>query len=289
MRPVPSAARPFAREAGASTFGALMVLVLSLGVGFVGGYALHQAGASSPSTLTLAPPGTTTVPDTTIVPESTLGLGTEVPVTTEAPVETTVPVVTEAPAAPIALGTSGALFDPVTDRRLFDSTVGCDSFTQSQTTGSSRNCDRFTVGNIDVAWSIDSETDVVDVLWHDPAANEDDVWNIALRVDAANVTRDPRIGDVTGDGKQDIVVGANTDNGLGMDVIEMEGSQPTVTLHLDLRGGRVRLGAGELHVWRAVEGSSDMLEHLVLNRANGPWQVSSRELVKARNVGPSQV
>ena len=270
----------------------LLALVLSLGVGFGGGYAARQVTSSSEPSFVLAPPGgSTTAPPTSVLPDSTLGLGTEVPVTTAAPVDTTVPppVVTDAPPAQIKLGTGGALFSPSSDRRLFDPVLGCDSFTQTQGAGSSGGCDRFNVGNVEVAWSVDTESAALDVLWRDPAANEPDVWNLGLRADASEITRQPRVGDVTGDGKQDIVVGATSGGSLLVDVVELNGAIPTVTLHLDLPGGRVRLGAGELHVWRAVDGSPDQLEHIVLTRSGGGWQANGRELVKAISVGSSQV
>ena len=274
----------------------MVVLVLSLGVGFAAGFGAHRS-TQRPATdlLVVAPASSSSVPDTTVAPDSTLGLGTTVagtPVTTVADTVATTeppPVVTDPPAPTISLGTRGALFSEVTDRRLFDASLGCDSFTVTQQPGDSGGCDQFTVGNIEVAWSIDVPNGVVDILWRDPAANEPDIWNIALQADRSGITRDPRVGDVTGDGRNDIVVGRTDGTTLGADVIELAGAIPAVTLHVSLPEGRVRLGAGELHTWRTAEAGAEDLEHIVLTRGNGGWRVTDAETVKARTVGPSQV
>ncbi len=290
--------RPSPRERGATAVMAVVALAVSLVVGFGVGFGARRQASTTTVNLILpsmAPSASSTssVPDTTVAPDSTLGLATTAPGTTVANTVAVTdpppPPVTEPPLPSISLSTKGALFAAVTDRRLFDAPGGCDSFTATQQSGDSGGCDQFAVGNIEVAWSIDLPANTVDILWRDPAANEPDVWNVALRADHSGMDHDPRVGDVTGDGRSDIVVGRSDGATLETDVIELDGAVPAVSLHLSLPEGRVRLGAGELHTWRAIEGNNDDLEHIVLSRGNGGWRVTQGETVKARNVGPSQV
>lgn len=285
-------------ERGATAVMAVVALAVSLIVGFGVGFGARRQATTTTINLILpsvavSVSSTSSVPDTTASPDSTLGLGTTAPGTTVAdtvPVtEAPPPPVTEPPLPSVSLSTKGALFSAVTDRRLFDAAGGCDSFTATQQSGDSGGCDQFSVGNIEVAWSIDLPANAVDILWRDPAANEPDIWNVALRADHSGMDHDPRVGDVTGDGRSDIVVGRSAGSTLETDVIELDGAVPAVSLHLSLPEGRVRLGAGELHTWRAIEGNNEDLEHIVLSRGNGGWRVTQGETVKARNVGPSQV
>ena len=96
-----------------------------------------------------------------------------------------------------------------------------------------------------------------------------------------------RGGDVSGDGRADLVFGfhaKSADRALAVDVVDGPG---VVTLHRLVPRGTVRLAPGELHEWAALGDGS--FEHSTIKVLAGAWRIASSERVAAAAVPPSMV
>lgn len=237
---------------------------------------LDGPSSSAAVTTTTAVPlevPTTSMPDTSVVPDTTVAP------TTARPVPTTV----DRP-GPIDLGASGTeLALPADDdRRLVASPDDCAAFAAS---GTAIDCGRFTSRGVAVVWVRDADGSI-DVLTRDPSVPEGDVWVVRLTGDADGIGENPQASDVSGDGEADLVIGRRRGDDLVVDVVEVGGGEPRVTLHLDLPGGRARVAGGELLAWTPV--GDGRLAQYSLSASSGAWGISSREFVDAAAVAPSQ-
>ncbi len=207
-----------------------------------------ETSTTTPLVVDSTPPETTTPPDTTSAPPET----TEAPVTTVAPRE-------------LSLSTDGTSFEAASDRALWDDTFGCDSIaTQS---GSASDCDRLSIGGVNIAWVLDANGGAT-VLQNDPGVDEEGTWNVELET-GGSPSRRPLVTDVTGDGQPELVFGFRSDQSLLVDVIEIRDGNAGVVLHLDLPGGRVSAGDGQLDVWQTDDAGT--FEHWTVTRNSGRW------------------
>ena len=260
-------------------------LTLLLFVGsFAGAYTVRQR---QNKTVVIAV-DTTAVPDTTAVADTTtpLVVDSSVVETTQAVVETTAVPETTAPPAPttaapkldLSLTTDGANFESSSERRLWDDTTGCDSI--SLRSGASKDCDRLTIANVGIAWVFDGEGGA-SILSSDPASDEAGTWNARLDT-ASSPSRRPLVTDVTGDDQKELVFGFRTETGLSVDVIEVRNGLPSVALHLNLVGGRVTAGDGQIDVWQQT---GDSFEHWTLTRSGGRWTKDGFERTSSAPAG----
>lgn len=263
---------------------ALAAFAVATAAGTAGGWYVGSR-ERVPSALRLEGGPTTASTETTTVP---LEVPTTAPSETTVPPETTVaptrPPTTAPRPDPIELGAGGSsLVTPSNpERRLVADPGDCAALAGS---GSAVSCGRFESRGVSVAWVRDANG-TFDVLTRDESADGGDVWVQRLTGDGTNIAEDPRTADVSGDGEADLVVGLRTAEDLLVDVVEVRGATPTVTLHLDLPGGRARVTGGELLVWLPV--GDGRLARSSLTAAGGDWKVASSEYVDAGGVGPSQ-
>ena len=210
---------------------------------------------------------TTAVADTTtpLVVDSSIAETTLVTETTAAPETSVIPTTTMAkPKFDLSLTTDGSSFRASSDRALWDDTLGCDSL--AKRTSTAKDCDRLSIADVGVAWVLDAAGGAT-VFSSDPAIDEPGTWNARLTTDQSPSGR-PLITDVTGDGQPELVFGFRTDTKLAIDVVELRNGAPTVVLHLNLVGGRVSAGDGQLDVWQGRAGS---FEHWTIIRKGGRW------------------
>ena len=248
-------------------FAALLLLLFGFAFGFAYVFRQRQldetvvAVDSGPAADTTTPPETTTplAVDSTTPAEST------VPVETTSPPETTsAPVTTRAPRN-LSLSTDGTLFEAASDRALWDDAVGCDSIA-TQTRAAS-DCDRVSIGGVNIAWVLDAGGGAT-VLQNDPGVDEPGTWNVELAT-RSTPTRRPLVTDVTGDGQPELLFGFRSDSSLVVDVVEIRDGNAGVVLHLDLPGGRVTAGDGQIDVWQRSD--SGPFEHWTVTRNSGRW------------------
>jgi hypothetical protein len=262
------------------------LLVPLFGVPFVaaglGAYNYRTNQLASAPTEAVAVVDTTIASETT-VPETTVPLAVDtaetIPVETDPPttVKVTVPPTTAppdttpvVPAAPVS--TSGAFLHGIDtgDRAQFDPAVGCGSLVRPGAT--LRGCNIGSSGGANVAWV--SMNEGVDILISPP--DQPDIWNVVLRSESAP-SREPLFTDVTGDGESDFVVGwRGDDRTLNIDVVEVSGGTPQVTLHLTLADGRVSGGDGRLDVWKKLAGSDNAYANWSYTGGGGAWETSKR-------------
>ncbi len=239
-------------------------LVLSLGIGTAGSFAFRksQLNQSAQDSVVVSIADTTEVaPDVTLLSvDSTVAVDTTLP-----PVETTEPPATEPPTTVPAnkartspqMSTTGAQLRPIsgTERRLYDEGVGCASLLPAGSSGPAE-CDRVEIGGVAIAWVTDASGGV-DILQSDPAVDEVNTWNVQLRA-VTPPERRPRLTDVTGDGQPELVVGWRNDSGeLLVDIVEVSEGNAGVSLHLNLVGGRITVGDGEIEAWNGVPADGD--------------------------------
>lgn len=245
------------------------VLFLLFGFAFGGAYVFRErqldetivAVDSGPATETTTPAETTTP----LAVDSTIPVDTTTPPETTSPPETTkAPVTTVAPSE-LSLSTDGTLFQAASDRALWDDAVGCDSIaTQS---GAAGDCDRLSIGGVNIAWVLDAGGGAT-VLQNDPGVDEPGTWNVELET-GSTPSRRPLVTDVTGDGQPELLFGFRSDSSLTVDIVEIRDGNAGVVLHLDLPGGRVSAGDGQLDVWQQSEAGS--FEHWTVTRNSGRW------------------
>lgn len=248
---------------------AAFTLVLFAG-SFAGAYALRQR---QNETVTALPIDTSVASETTVVADTTTPL-----VVDSSVAETTIPVDTavesETSAAPatsplkpkfdLPLTTDGSAFRTSSERALWDDTLGCDSLANPNSTA--KDCDRLNIADMGVAWVLDAAGGAT-VFVSDPSVDEAGTWNARLATDRSPSGR-PVVTDVTGDGQPELVFGFRTDTRLAIDVVELRNGSPSVVLHLNLVGGRVSAGDGQLDVWQGMAGS---FEHWSIIRQDGRW------------------
>ncbi len=245
------------------------MLFLLFGFAFGGAYVFRErqldetivAVDSGPATETTTPAETTTP----LAVDSTIPVDTTTPSETTSPPETTkAPVTTVAPSE-LSLSTDGTLFQAASDRALWDDAVGCDSIaTQS---GAAGDCDRLSIGGVNIAWVLDAGGGAT-VLQNDPGVDEPGTWNVELET-GSTPSRRPLVTDVTGDGQPELLFGFRSDSSLTVDIVEIRDGNAGVVLHLDLPGGRVSAGDGQLDVWQQSEAGS--FEHWTVTRNSGRW------------------
>lgn len=95
-----------------------------------------------------------------------------------------------------------------------------------------------------------------------------------------------RVLDLSGDGKDEIVVGYRAKSGgaLAVDVVE---GPAQVAVHRDLAQGVARVSPGQLDTW-ASSGGSGAFQHDVIRWQDGAWRLVLRSQVAAADVPPSQ-
>lgn len=137
-----------------------------------------------------------------------------------------------------------------------------------------------TIANVGIAWVFDGEGGA-SILSSDPASDEAGTWNARLDT-ASSPSRRPLVTDVTGDDQKELVFGFRTETGLSVDVIEVRNGLPSVALHLNLVGGRVTAGDGQIDVWQQT---GDSFEHWTLTRSGGRWTKDGFERTSSAPAG----
>jgi len=130
-------------------------------------------------------------------------------------------------------------------------------------------------------------------LWAVALAEQDDAGGRFGGLDAAS-------GGVRGDGSQAVVFGFRQPGAAGvlsLDLVEVPPAttRPSVSVHMDLTRGSVRLSTGELDLWAAsyVPGDAtccpSAFVHQVIQYQADAWRVVAASRISPANVPPSQV
>ncbi len=282
------------RERGAFS-GGLAVFAIALLVGGGIGMAVRRTQPPRIGGLDLAATATTVENVDTTVPGSTLELPTTVEVTTtvvpETIPETTPPVTEPALVADLALDPDGSVVKVPgsADRRLVDTTLGCDGFTASAAPGSASSCGDVAFGSSDTKW-LTSVEGTLEILQLNQSVDGGDVWDVVLSGPDSGRSIDPFTSDLNGDGSPDLIMSWKEGETLRIDVASATSadSGARVLFHVDLPNGRARVDSALLNVWFDA-GVPDMFTHAVIERSNGRWTARPLDQVSVGSVGASEL